>query len=75
MNNIQYALDCPVVLSCLLGVRSLQDLVDVLKYYDLTQGEKDYSLIVNMINEYFGLVQMPHSESGLFTNFKFRGKT
>lgn len=45
---IQYALDRPAVLSCLPGVRNLQDLVNVLKYYDLTQDEKDYSFIGNM---------------------------
>lgn len=45
---IKYALDRPAVLACLPGVRNLQDLVNVLKYYDLTQEEKDYSFIGNM---------------------------
>ncbi|MBU3157924.1 aldo/keto reductase [Clostridium estertheticum] len=45
---IQYALDRPAVLSCLPGVRNLQDLKDVLKYYDLAQNEKDYSFIGTM---------------------------
>jgi len=39
---IQYALDRPAVLVCLPGVHNLQDLKDVLKYYDLAQDEKDY---------------------------------
>lgn len=45
---IQYALDRPAVLSCLPGVRNLQDLKDVLKYYDLAHNEKDYSFIGTM---------------------------
>ena len=45
---IQYALDRPAVLACLPGVRDLQDLKNVLKYYDLTKDEKDYSFIGTM---------------------------
>lgn len=42
---IQYALDCPAVLSCLSGVRSLDDLKAVLIYYDSSQKTRDYSFI------------------------------
>lgn len=45
---IQYALDRPAVLSCLPGVRSLVDLQGVLKYYDASAEERDYSFIGNM---------------------------
>lgn len=42
---IQYALDRPAVLSCLPGVRSMADLMDVLRYYSATPEERDYSFI------------------------------
>ncbi|WAI01555.1 aldo/keto reductase [Methanogenium organophilum] len=42
---IRYALDSPVVISCLPGVRSLKDLEDVLGYYSASEEECDYSFI------------------------------
>jgi predicted aldo/keto reductase-like oxidoreductase len=45
---LQYALDRPAILSCLPRVRNLQDLKNVLMYYDLTKDEKDYSFIGTM---------------------------
>lgn len=42
------ALDRPAVLFCLLGVRNVQDLIKVLKYYDITHDKKDYSFIGTM---------------------------
>ncbi|HEY3426986.1 MAG TPA: aldo/keto reductase [Negativicutes bacterium] len=42
---IQYALDRPAVLSCLPGVRSRDDLEDVLKYYSASGEQRDYSFI------------------------------
>lgn len=45
---IQYALDRPGVLSCLLGVRSKADLKDALKYYEATKEERDYSFVAGL---------------------------
>lgn len=42
---IKYALDRPGVLTVLPGVRGKKDLLDVLKYLDVTDEEKDYSII------------------------------
>lgn len=45
---IQYALDRPAVLSCLLGVRSVKDLEDALKYDAVSKEERDYSFVAGM---------------------------
>ena len=42
---IQYALDKPGVLSVLPGIRSEQDLIDVLAALDATPAERDYSVL------------------------------
>lgn len=42
---IQYCLDRPAVLSVVPGVRSLDDLNELLKYLTSTKEERDYSLI------------------------------
>lgn len=42
---IQYALDRPAVLSCLLGVSSKDELKHALKYYVTSKEERDYSFI------------------------------
>ncbi len=47
----QYALDRPAVLSCLPGVRSVQDLKEALSYYESTKEERDYSFLVNLPNK------------------------
>ena len=44
---IQYALDRPGVISCLPGVRNMDDLTAVLAYYNSTKEERDYSFIAN----------------------------
>ena len=44
---IQYALDRPAVVSCLPGVRNMEDLTDVLAYYNSTKEARDYSFIAN----------------------------
>jgi hypothetical protein len=45
---IQYALDRPAVLSCMLGVRSKDDLVDAVAYYSASDAERDYAYIAGM---------------------------
>lgn len=45
---LQYALDRPAVLSCLIGVRSKSDLEDAIHYYSTTSAERDYSFIANV---------------------------
>lgn len=42
---IKYALDRPAVITVLPGVRSMQDLEEVLEYVDAGDEEKDYSVI------------------------------
>lgn len=42
---IQYALDRPGVVSCLPGVRNMEDLTGVLAYYNAPPSERDYSFI------------------------------
>lgn len=42
---IQYALDKPGVLNVLPGMRSREDLLDILRYLDASPEEKDYSVI------------------------------
>lgn len=43
---IQYALDRPAVVSCLPGVRNMDDLTSILAYYNVSREERDYSFIV-----------------------------
>ena len=45
---LQYALDRPAVLSCLLGVRSRQDMQAALNYFCASVEERDYSFVANM---------------------------
>ena len=45
---IQYALDRPAVLSCLLGVRSKADLEEAVKFYAASKEERDYSFVAEM---------------------------
>lgn len=42
---IQYALDRPAVLACLPGVGSVQDVKDILGFYDAAVEERDYSVL------------------------------
>ncbi|URZ16598.1 aldo/keto reductase [Clostridium felsineum] len=42
---IKYALDRPGVLTVLPGIRGKKDLLDILKYFEVTDEEKDYSVI------------------------------
>ena len=42
---IQYCLDRPAVMSCMVGVRNAPDLRDVLHYYEASADERDYSFI------------------------------
>lgn len=42
---IQYALDRPAVLSVIVGINSLEQLEDAVRYYKATAEEKDYSFI------------------------------
>ena len=42
---IQYALDRPAVVSCLPGVRNMDDLTSVLAYYKSSPSERDYAFI------------------------------
>lgn len=42
---IQYALDRPAVLSCLPGVGSVQDVKDILRFYDASAEQRDYSIL------------------------------
>lgn len=45
---LQYALDRPAVLSCLLGVRSQKDMEEAVGFYSSGVKEKDYSFISDM---------------------------
>ena len=45
---IQYCLDRPGVLSCMIGLQSVEQLKGLLAYYDATPEEKDYSFIADM---------------------------
>lgn len=45
---LQYALDRPAVLSCLLGVRSKKDLADAVEYYASSKEERDYSFVAGL---------------------------
>jgi predicted aldo/keto reductase-like oxidoreductase len=42
---LQYALDRPAVISCLLGVRSKADLTDAIRFYSSAPESRDYSFI------------------------------
>lgn len=42
---IQYALDRPSVLTCLLGVRSESEMEEAVRYYSTFETERDYSFI------------------------------
>lgn len=44
---IQYALDRPAVMTVLPGIRSMQDLQEILSFVNATAEEKDYSVIGN----------------------------
>lgn len=44
---IQYALDRPGVVSCLPGIRNMEDLTGVLAYYRSSKEERDYSFIAS----------------------------
>lgn len=45
---LQYALDRPAVLSCLLGVRGKQELQDAISYYTASKEERDYSFVAGL---------------------------
>lgn len=45
---LQYALDRPAVLSCLLGVRSKADMADAIGFYSAGKEERDYSFIAGL---------------------------
>jgi hypothetical protein len=45
---LQYALDRPAVLSCLLGVRSKADMEDAIGFYLSSKEQRDYSFIAGM---------------------------
>lgn len=42
---IQYTLDRPAVITCLPGVGSLQNVKEVLEFYNASEEEKDYSVL------------------------------
>lgn len=44
---IQYALDRPAVLSCILGLQKREDFVEALHFFRATEQEKDYSFIAH----------------------------
>ena len=48
---IQYCLDRPAVLSCMVGVDSLENLKSLAAYYDSGREERDYSFIAGMTLE------------------------
>lgn len=45
---LQYCLDRPSVISCMIGLKSMAELGGVLAYYDSTPEERDYSFIADM---------------------------
>lgn len=45
---LQYALDRPAVVSCLLGVHSKEELADALKYYETSKEERDYAFVAGL---------------------------
>lgn len=44
---LQYALDRPAVVSCLAGVRNMQELEAALSYYKTDSAGRDYSFIIS----------------------------
>lgn len=44
---IQYALDRPATISCVPGVRNMDDLASVLAYYNTSREERDYAFIAD----------------------------
>ncbi len=48
---LQYCLDRPAVLSCMVGVRSRAELAGVLEYYRSGPAERDYSFIAGLQHE------------------------
>ena len=48
---IRYALDRPGVLTVLPGIKNLEQLESVLKYYELPEEETDYSVISSFVPE------------------------
>ncbi|CAK7031940.1 MAG: hypothetical protein DESF_01342 [Desulfovibrio sp.] len=45
---LQYCLDRPAVLSCMLGADSVENLTDWIAYYDSTCEERDYAFIADL---------------------------
>ena len=45
---LQYCLDRPAVLSCMIGVKSAAELENLLQYYKASREERDYSFISTM---------------------------
>ncbi|MEG6503207.1 MULTISPECIES: aldo/keto reductase [unclassified Desulfovibrio] len=45
---LQYCLDRPAVLSCMLGADSVENLTDWIAYYDSTREERDYAFIADL---------------------------
>ena len=50
---LQYALDRPAVQSCLVGICSLQELKEILEFYEQPYEARDYSIIGKMQNNKF----------------------
>lgn len=48
---LQYCLDRPAVISCMVGVKSLAEFQNLMAYYDATPEERDYSFIAGMQHE------------------------
>lgn len=48
---LQYALDRPAVVSCLLGVKSQAELADALTFFEKPAAERDYAFTANMRHE------------------------
>ncbi len=47
---LQYALDKPGVITCLPGVSCVDDVKNILKFFDLSSEQKDYSIIHHLKN-------------------------
>lgn len=45
---LQYCLDRPAVLSCMLGADSVENLEDWISYYNCTREERDYAFIADL---------------------------
>jgi predicted aldo/keto reductase-like oxidoreductase len=48
---LQYALDRPGVLSCLIGVSGLDEMKEAMAYYETSPEERDYSFIAKLQHE------------------------